>query len=532
LNKPILLIIIVTLIGSSYQAVGHSSTTNLIEGLVIQYPSISPNGDGTQDSSRVDFTFGAPCDSLVITLEDSIGTQTFDSLLFIQNADSGETGLCYWTGKDSLNQILAEGTYRLHLFASNIDTSEHITKYLFLDITSPTVELTRIEPGIYAPGTEGSADSVKLYISVTDWQSNDNFTLEIVTPSGQSDAIDANITGDGEYVLKWGGDQTLQDGIHNVLVEVNDDAGNRDSDEGNINVDTDNPLIGFYHPLSGEVNQVAYIIEGYCYDRNGIDESTLTIIWNESSTLSPDSTYISSDTLIWSINIEDSISADGEYLEGQYSMGIECDDVFGRESSEEMSFQIDTTPPPPPSISAPSEARNDPEVTTTVTVSSLDDTYTIEIYRYSGADTVMAETMKAIVNQIIDIQVTGLEEGNNEIWALALDKAGNQSIKSNIISVHHSIIAGMHFPEAFREPGVFRVITSTVADKVEIDIFTIDGEKVTTLTDLSPSSDFSIPWDLTNGNGEEVLNGVFLCVITIAYGGKETVEKDFIAVVK
>ncbi len=506
---------------------------SLIDTPQVDYHAISPNGDGVQDSSLVTVKLDSACDTLAITLEDSTGTVVIDSLLFVQNADTGYTAECYWTGRDSLHHLLDEGKYSLHVFASDGTTSEHNTMSVFVDITSPLVDISHLYPGIYLPGMPGEDDSVKIYYSISSSRYNDSLALKITPPLGVPYLLEQAVPGNGNYISKWGEDQNTADGIYNVRMEASDHAGNSDYDLSGINVDTAAPQIEFYSPYpSGTVNQSADILTGYCYDRNGIDPSSLTMTWNESDALTPDSTFAGADTLKWWIAIGDSISLEGEYLDGEYSITVDCKDTNSREGSRELSFRIDTTPPNPPYISAPSQVRNDPVVVVTVTADPLDDTEVVEIYRYHGGDTTLAERDESILDENTDIEISGLEEGDNQIWAVAFDQTDNSSGISNVISVDYSIITGMYFPEVFREPDQFRIITKSMAAGVEIEIFTLNGEKVVSLRDRSPATDFRIYWDLNNGNGEEVRNGVYLCVIKVTSQGREVTEKDFIAVVR
>ena len=122
--------------------------------------------------------------------------------------------------------------------------------------------------------------------------------------------------------------------------------------------------------------------------------------------------------------------------------------------------------------------------------------------------------------------------GSNEFWAIATDQAGNLSGPSNIVQIVYDDAAGLHFPEAFRGPDTFEILTATDALGVEITIFTVTGERVARLRGDGPSDLFQIEWDLTNDKGEEVRNGAYLVVIAIRYETGTTVDKSFIAVVR
>ena len=154
---------------------------------------------------------------------------------------------------------------------------------------------------------------------------------------------------------------------------------------------------------------------------------------------------------------------------------------------------------------------------------------TVMVYRAAGGDT--ASYKKHLVLEIFGVPVD-LLLGNNEIWARVADLAGNWSEPSNKIIVVYDDAAGYYYPEAFREPDSFEILTGSEAFGVEIKIYTLNGEEVATLGERGPATRFEIEWSLLNDDGEEVRNGPYLVVITVEYASGKTVEKNFIAVVR
>ena len=115
----------------------------------------------------------------------------------------------------------------------------------------------------------------------------------------------------------------------------------------------------------------------------------------------------------------------------------------------------------------------------------------------------------------------------------AEDKAGNVSGQSNTIEVYYDVSDYLvESPEIFRRPDNFLIVTTETAQEITIEIYDLGGEEVRTIYGWGPSTSFQIEWDLLNNDGDAVNNGPFLVVLTIDYGTRKTVEKNFIAVVR
>ena len=125
-----------------------------------------------------------------------------------------------------------------------------------------------------------------------------------------------------------------------------------------------------------------------------------------------------------------------------------------------------------------------------------------------------------------------LAEGLNEIWAVSNDRAGNVGPASNTVSTVLDPSTGISYPEVFREPGSFQIVSAGTASSVTLEIYDLRGERIRRIVSPGPAVSFDIPWDLTNDAGEEVRNGPCLVVIVIETAGGSLVDKAFIAVVR
>lgn len=489
--------------------------------LIIDYPSISPNGDGVKDSSAVRVTVTEPCETIAVTIEET-GTAV-DTLLLRLDAPPG-TYQSVWKGVDSLDLLLPEGAYTLHLVAVSADTTEEDTRTVIVDVTPPLVAIDRIDPGIFTPGIAGAAEKVLIYFLITDYEEGSALTITVTDPGGTPDTVSpGEITGDGLYVVEWPADGTPADGMHTVALAMEDVAGNSSDDAGVIDVDADGPIQGFITEIAAATREAPSVLEGYCYDRNGVESPMIS--WNEGEPVPPHATAVVDDTLFWQFDIEDSVTAGGQYIEGEYSCAVTCADLFGHETDISLTFEIDRTPPGPPAIVEPFSPVSEPAIALEMSYNAAEiDSFIV--YRTHGGTTETKRTDAALF-----VNLT-LEEGENSIRVEGLDRAGNASAPSNTVTVVYETTAGIFYPEVFRGPDIFRAITGVEARTVTVDIFTVSGELVVELEQRGPGDTFQLAWDLTNGDGEEVRNGTYVVVITIAYNDTKRVEKNFIAVVR
>jgi flagellar hook assembly protein FlgD len=524
----------------SVQAVSQS---RLIEYLIIDYPSISPNGDGVKDFSAVKIRLKEPCDTLSVTLEDSLMAQLYDTLLYVVGPDSGVYTTA-WEGVDSLGAPLDDGTYKIVLYASNTDTAEYHIRSVIVDVTAPVIALDRIEPGIYTPLVPGSEDKVLIYFTVNGYKPGDSTEVTLNLPGDETERLEPDITADGAYTLQWA-DDNAPDGFYSVSFYMYDPAGNSTSDEGFFEVDAEGPDLGFIEPLSGKMESVPQFVEGYCYDRNGIDSLMLSLN-SDTSFFFPDYTYWRGDTLVWRYGIADTVTTEDD-VEVDYALGVRSTDVFGHVSQDEMSFTIDRKDPESPVLDQPDSPVYDPEVDIRVTV-DYPDTDSLVIYRVFLGDT--ATTGHIVTKPVFTITVPieawlwaasrsrlGMTPPEptpepNYIWMEALDALDHRSGPSNVVMVAYDNRPGLGFPEAFKEPDVFRIMTKTDAREAEINIFTLNGENVRKLKEWGPATKFELEWDLTNDDGEEVRNGAYLVVITVRYYNSKWIDKYFIAVAR
>ena len=497
----------------------------LIDYFIVQYPSISPNGDRIRDSSTVRIGLLGACDELTVTVEERFTGDPLDTLLHMTNVSPGAVSTT-WKGENASGGLLAEGTYTLRLLATNGPETENLTRTVIVDTTAPLVTLDRIDPGIYTPNVPGTPDRVLVYFSVSRYGEGDTMSVIVTSPDTVRQRVPVAVSADGAYSVEWSAPATATDGIYRLFLFIADEAGNGSYDNGSLDVDTGGPALSFTNPPAGHTNEVPSTLWGRCHDRNGVQTDSL--IWDNGAAFPPDSSFMDGDTLVWRFDAIDSLRKGSAYDEGSHTLKIVCTDVFGHETDNTLTFVLDLTAPPAPTLNALPATVYKPEISITGSVDKTQ-TKTVHVYRKFGNTTTVA--VREVLTAAFSVRDT-LQEGQNGIWAAAEDEAGNMSGNSAAQTVVYAIATGISHPEVFRGPDVFRVYTEQTASAVKIELYTVGGELVATLSKQGPGTDFELPWNLTNNDGETVRNGPYLAAIIVTYETGKTLDRRLIAVVQ
>ena len=498
--------------------------------LFINFPSISPNGDGIRDEMTVTVNLSSQVDTLIVTIRDKTSPAVYDTLILEAPADTGNH-TAMWGGTDWTGTVLPEGEYDLHLYEVTGTTGESILRTVIIDLTSPQVNIDRIEPGVFSPGWPDTTASVTVYFSVTGWETGASARMTVRDPSDLETVDPIDVQGDGEWTGVWK-PATAESGFHVITITVDDEAGNFDADSGSVFVDSDSPELEILTEVPSNTREVPHEIIGRAYDHSGV--SSLELSWRgtdmlESDRFPADSTWFDADTLYWRFDTPDTVNGDAGYVEGGYMLKAFAGDPFDNESNEQISFNLDRTPPTPPLIAAPPERMIQPELNLYIQYDS--DTDSLFVYRQADGPIESTWFITAGLTPGEPFELT-LDEGLNEFWAAGKDNAGNESASSNTVHTTLDPTTGITYPEVFRGPNTFQIVSAQTASSVTLDIYDMRGERIRRISVPGPATSFDIAWDLTNDDGETVKNGPCLVVITIEHSGGRTVDKAFIAVVR
>ncbi|MCK4537886.1 MAG: hypothetical protein KAV42_03705 [Candidatus Krumholzibacteria bacterium] len=500
--------------------------------LIINFPSISPNDDGVKDSMTAAMTLAGAVDTLLVTIETLAMTEVLDTIYQETGWPAGQYS-AIWDGRDHTGTLLPEGEYLLRLYEYSGGTGEYQQRTVVIDLTPPSVNIDRIEPGVFSPGFPTDSSTVAVYYMVSLFETGSATFITITDPEETSWTTALEVTADGEYLYEWLPADDVLPGLHLLAIDITDVAGNTATASGAALIDTGSPEITLLTVIEAETRTVPLDITGYCHDPAGIQTGSLKMAWGqfdtedvyyESDYLAPDSSWYQVDTLYWRFDVPDTVNGTVSWFENQYTLNIKCSDNYNQLSLRPVKFTLDRTSPAPPLIlNRPGTVLTSPIELELEFAEDVDSLIIFRSYESTVTNTTIASYMPSTVE---------LGTGQNLIWVVAKDVAGNESGSSEILDVTYSLGTGISYPEAFRGPDVFHIVTDSAASGVEIDIYDLGGEKVRTLRDWSISSAYEIEWDLLNDDGETVRNGAYLMVMTIHSGGSRTIEKNFIAVVK
>ncbi len=498
----------------------------LVDYFVVQYPSVSPNGDGIRDSSIVRVGVAGPCSTLLLVLADASGSPV-DTLLDAADVPPGVV-TAIWTGRDGGGSALPEGAYRLMLAASAGPLIEEHERAAIVDLTAPLARIERIEPGIYAPGVPGTADTALIYCSVERYGPGDTLAMTILNPANGAERRSVPIAGDGLYRAAWAAASTAMDGVYRIAIVAADEGGNASVDTAALDVDTKGPEQSFIEPPPSYTNVPPSVLRGRAYDRNGA--RGLELVWRGGAPFPPDSVWASGDTLFWRFDVADSLLEGGSYREARYVLAVSCSDMFAGSKHRtriETTFDLDLTAPAAPVLAQPASPAREPSVVVRGTADWPGTKY-VYVTRTAATDTTIRyEPFGASFAVAMP-----LRRGTNVLRATAEDPAGNESSLSNAVTVIYEPANAVSWPEALRGPDVFRVYAVEPALQVSVDIYTIGGSRVASLRENGPAQSFAVEWDLTNDDGEEVRNGPYLAVITVRHQTRTETYKEFVAVVR
>lgn len=505
--------------------------------LIINHPSISPNGDGVKDFLSVSMIVASDIDTLAVTIEDAATSQVYDTVFFSSPLIAGEYS-AMWDGTDSLGTPLPEGEYTLRLREALSGTAEEVTRTVIIDITSPVITIDRIEPGTFSPGYPDTTADVEVYYIVSGFEEGAGAHAMITGPSGGGTFIPLDVTGDGESSLEWKPGAGSDAGLYTIELTIEDEAGNSTSDSGVVEIDTDGPVVSITTEVGDQVQHAPVVYQGYCHDRSGVLDTSLAFSWasydasgewSEKDYPQSDTTWVSwwqSDTLFWLAAVPDSAVDGNEVDENDYTLKVSAEDSYGQKTTAKLDFTVDRTPPDIPYIVKPPGRVIEPSLSLTLTYDAPD-TDSLVIYRRHESVT---DSVRVLDDKLF--HKAQLEPGVNEIWVRAIDRAGNTSGNSNLVTVTYAVEDGVTFPEVFRGPDVIQIITTDMATSVEIDLYDLGGERVRRIVEDGPGTSFEIEWDLTNDSGDAVRNGPLLMVLRIRYDTYSTLRKNFIAVVR
>lgn len=487
--------------------------------------TISPDGDGLQDTLRITYTLADTAWSVSAYILTPALPQTIVDILAFDTPRSGGNHTLTWDGRNFSGVPAQEGTYSLLVQAFNGAHDDSVFKTVYLDLTPPSVSITRVEPGVFAPDilTSVPLTVIDFTVSNSPPENGDQIRIGIEDPDGKELTTlspGSLFTGNGDYSVTWDGAEIATDGMHRIVIIVDDNGGYSGSDRSALNVDKKGPSLKVESPVSGvKVREIPDSLVGWTWDRNGINADSLRVSFSGEVFDPITSISYSGDTLFFSVPLADSITA-----ERLYTIALQSQDVVGRETQISFRITFDATAPAPPVLAQPAENRfRKPLYILTGTVPEEPDV--LRLYRNS----VLFDSLTGLIEANLSREVP-LVPGTNTFTALAVDDAGNVSEISNAVTVTFDNTAGLFIPQPFRPDDEFQINLSREARAIELRIYDLSGNLVNSIEATPAELAVSIAWNGSNGDDKSLERGPLVLVATVSYldGGTETQRELFL----
>ncbi len=180
-----------------------------LTGLLATPGTITPNGDGLNDSALVTYTLTLPA-TVTATLVDASGVVL--STLFSEEKPLGQSSFTFTADG------VADGIYTIVLAARSPDGTEVTASVAVL--VSRTLRTFGIEPALFSPNADGRRDAVIFTVSLAHEADVSVGLLRLGRPvaTAFAGALPA-----GVRRIRWG--QPLADGTYRVLVTASDQVG-------------------------------------------------------------------------------------------------------------------------------------------------------------------------------------------------------------------------------------------------------------------------------------------------------------------
>lgn len=296
---------------------------NLLSGLKVDTPHVSPNADGNRDRLRYRVTVLQPVD-VVVTVKTSSGTPVTDILS--TTLQPGETTLS-WDG-DTSEGVVADGNYRLSVTA----TSREFTS--LTQTVESTFAVDTVSPEIDVPGlSDGLLDVPHALVASVIDEAPEQYQISL-TGEGVETVLARGDGGLAETILANLA-QGYAEGDYRVSAEATDLAGNRTQVDIPFVLDLTPPLMNWVAPAETLIG--------------GTD--AITMSWSLSlEDAHPDSLEVSltddqgtATSLHTSQGRQGSIegTADIDGLNGNYTLTALATDATGAETRIEKRLRLD-----------------------------------------------------------------------------------------------------------------------------------------------------------------------------------------------
>lgn len=288
---------------------------------------ISPNGDGTFESSQINLQFNLPA-RLSLTIEDSLGAAF---RLLVSDELVGSAYQTIWDGRDDGGQVVPDGIYQLHVLAVDPNDASNVQEQripLTVDATPPLLSLL-------APVNGFATAESSLIVDISDatlqrWEARSNSALPHLISAGES--------GGPQVIVAFA---EADEGEHQIQLSAFDLAGNQTEQRFTVILDTHLPQAFITSPSDGDLltrgaNGVTILGTASDAYLSEFQLHVSPLAGGEAILLATGSTSVSVSALgQWSAATDD----------GEYVLRLSVSDLAGNERIHERQLELDNTAP-------------------------------------------------------------------------------------------------------------------------------------------------------------------------------------------
>jgi hypothetical protein len=505
--------------------VAASARAQLLSRFEVRSAVISPDGDGAQDSTRVEYALADTALTLSVVVFAADSVTPVDTLRAPSFDFPAGNRTLVWKGLRWDGSPAPEGVYVVTLDAvGEDDPDEQRSLPVFIDLTAPSVQIVSVLPDPYAPGVAGGPTSLSISFVVTNaspvavGRPPDELRSLFTNPS--SGAITPSLltttpafTGaSGSYVMAWNATSevgTLSDGTYRVTLTLSDVAGYANASSHEFDIDTEAPEVKVTSLAENARLRVPPdSLRGFAHDVRGVD--SLAVRYATTNPYLPVGTAsVAGDSLLFAVLLADSIAG-----EGSHRVHFRAVDNVGRVTAYEFPLTIDLTAPATPSL-VPFEGRW--RAVAYPLAGEFDDGGDVLSFVRILRNGVAVDSVAAIQSANTFTRNIPLLAGRNELVAVLRDGAFNTSAPSNMVVVTFDTGAGLFAPTPFVPGASFNVNLAGQARGAVLRVFDVTGDLVVRLEDAQPRQFYAFPWDGLNGSGVAVKKGPLVAVAAIDY---------------
>jgi len=487
--------------------------------------SFSPNGDGVKDRTRLSWTLSDAAARIDIEVERLDQPGSLFRRIDLGPRPAGRDSI-EWDGTDSLGAQLPDTIYTLRvsqfeavvdtLVATAIASARVDTRAPSLPVFDTLADTAITNPSFALGGIASGADSVILFRSGVPVDTN---SVANNPPDFQFGVT--LLTGDNIFAAqaydRAGNHSALTTSLVVTYVNTTDILSARVSparfspngdglvDSTRLSFRLDAPTTRLLVEIRPSVPSLITVADTLpiirLYDAPA-PADTLAIVWDgrdSTGTVRADGGY-------YFYVQPESIAAGGGPVPG---------------AARHLFTTLDNTPPSTPVVSPPLPATTSRN-SIPITGSS------------AGADTVYIYRNGTLMSRVtpgsFSLQAA-LVLGNNDFTFQGVDVALNRSAVAGPYRVFYEEPLGFHAPERFVRNDAFDVNLNAPARSATIDLFTIDGRKVRTLTSTASTARYELVWNLKDDSGVDVGSGPYVARLRVSFADGTTQEAHAAVVV-